>query len=236
MRKNISSAYVALVCLSSCATHKLPDNALMRSYVRQFNAVDSETYVNTYSNAQAADFLEDKIPLLDCPDKELERTYYFRWWTYRKHVKQTPAGYVITEFLPPVSWAQKYNVIPCAGQHHACEGRWLRDGVYVENYLRFWLTQPGINPRSYSFPAADATWSYWLVHRDMRLLADLYAPLCGNFEKWNDHYDARKQLYWQGDGYDGMECSVSGGKDPHTQGYRVTINSTCTPTPWHSLA
>ncbi len=216
---------IALVALASCAKYPLPSNEVMRTYVQQFNEADSETYVNTYNNSQAAEFLTDKIPLLDCPDKELERTYYFRWWTYRKHVKQTPDGYVITEFLPPVGWAQKYNGIPCAGQHHTYEGRWLRDSTYVENNLRFWLTYPGINPRAYSFPAADATYAFWLVHRDMKLLTDLYPLLCQNFENWGDHYDADKNLYWQGDGYDGMECSVSGRMDPNTQGYRVTINS-----------
>ena len=42
----------------------------------------------------------DKIPLFECPDEDIERTYYFRWWTYRKHFRKTSVGWVVTEFLP----------------------------------------------------------------------------------------------------------------------------------------
>ena len=59
-------------------------------------------------------FLSTNIPLFECPDKDFEQIYYFRWWTYRKHIKQTPDGFVITEFLPHVGWAGKHNTINCA--------------------------------------------------------------------------------------------------------------------------
>src|SRR5690606_41087738 len=52
---------------------------------------------------------------------------YFRWWTYRKHLKRTPEGYIITEFLPEVPWSGKYNTINCPAGHHFYEGRWLQD-------------------------------------------------------------------------------------------------------------
>ena len=42
-------------------------------------------------------FLSAHIRLFECLDKELERTYYFRWWMFRKHLKPTPDGWVITE-------------------------------------------------------------------------------------------------------------------------------------------
>ena len=55
--------------------------------------------------------MEENVPRFECPDKELEEIYYFRWWTFRKHIKETPDGFVITEFLPKVSWSGKYNKI-----------------------------------------------------------------------------------------------------------------------------
>ena len=43
--------------------------------------------------------------LLDKHDKTIEQIYYYRWWTFRKHIKQTPAGRIVTEFIEPVRHA-----------------------------------------------------------------------------------------------------------------------------------
>ena len=109
------------------------------TYFNKFNELDNELYMQDINNSQAEDFLLDNIPLFDCPDKQLEQTYYFRWWTYRKHIKQTPAGYVITEFLPDVNWSGKYNTINCAAGHHFYEGRWLHD--FQELARRFGINE-----------------------------------------------------------------------------------------------
>ncbi len=42
-----------------------------RHYVEDFNRNDNELYAQHVSNAAAWEFLQTKIPLLDCPDKEL---------------------------------------------------------------------------------------------------------------------------------------------------------------------
>ncbi|MCX6011967.1 MAG: hypothetical protein NTV30_00855, partial [Chloroflexi bacterium] len=84
-------------------------NALLKGYVDRFNAAYPEKLVNAVSDADAYQFLEANIPLFQCPDEDLERTYYFRWWTYRKHIKKTPAGFVVTEFFPGVGWAKAYK-------------------------------------------------------------------------------------------------------------------------------
>ena len=47
--------------------------------------------------------------------------YYYRWWTLRKHIKETPVGYGMTEFLVNRSYADKYNLIACAIGHHIYE-------------------------------------------------------------------------------------------------------------------
>ena len=78
----------------------------LKTYVAQFNADDEELFSNI-KNKDAFGFLEKNIPLFECPDQDFERTYYFRWWTYRKHVKSTVDGTVVTEFMPPVGWAGK---------------------------------------------------------------------------------------------------------------------------------
>ena len=98
----------------------------LKKYVEIFNENDEETVVNLIYNAHAYEWLKEEIPLFSCPDEEIERTYYFRWWTFRKHLKKTPEGYVVTEFLPKVNWSGKYNTINAPTAHHLCEGRWLK--------------------------------------------------------------------------------------------------------------
>ena len=52
---------------------------MLSEYVRQFNADDDERYTNAMPNTAAEAFLRENIPMFECPDKEIERTYYFRW-------------------------------------------------------------------------------------------------------------------------------------------------------------
>ncbi|MDT8390359.1 MAG: hypothetical protein RRC34_07610 [Lentisphaeria bacterium] len=59
-------------------------------YVRRFNDGDTELYPQAIPNRDALAFMEANVPRFECPDTILERTYYFRWWTYRKHIKETP--------------------------------------------------------------------------------------------------------------------------------------------------
>lgn len=187
-------------------------------YVEQFNAHDEEIYPQHIPNAAAWAFLKDNIPLFECPDPELEKTYYFRWWTYRKHIKQTPDGFVITEFLPAVPWAGKHNTINCPAGHHFYEGRWLHDPRFLDDYAVFWFRKGG-EPRRYSFWAADALWARHLVTPNPALLTNLLPDLLANYAAWEKAHQDPNGLFWQIDDRDGMEVSVGG------SGYRATINS-----------
>src|ERR1700722_7931354 len=69
-----------------------------KHFIDEFNSNDDERYQGLFPNSVAWDFLKGNTPLLDCPDDDIEKTYYFRWWTYRKHIKQSPDGFIITEF------------------------------------------------------------------------------------------------------------------------------------------
>jgi len=200
------------------------DRGLVQRYVDAFNAQDEELYVQHVPNASAGGFLRDNIPLLECPDKGIERTYYFRWWTFRKHIKQTPEGFVVTEFLPPVGWAGKHNTINCPAGHHFYEGRWLHDARYLDDYAVFWFRKGG-SPRRYSFWAADALWARFCVTGNGTLLRELLGDLIANYEAWEKTQRDANGLFWQVDGRDGMEVSISGRLHPQAQGYRATINS-----------
>src|SRR5262245_37074416 len=76
-----------------------------RHYVEDFNRTFPEEVVNHIPDARAWEWMKDNIPFFTCPDPEIEQLYYYRWWAYRKHIKETPAGFIVTEFLKPVKHA-----------------------------------------------------------------------------------------------------------------------------------
>ncbi len=205
--------------------------AELKDYVTRFNADDEEMFSNI-KNKDAYAFLENNIPLFDCPDEDFRRTYYFRWWMYRKHVKKTEDGYVVTEFMPPVGWAGKHNTISCPAAHHFYEGRWLHDPKVMDDYATFWLRKGG-SPRSYSFWIADAYYNRNLVTPNKPFLTDLLPDLIKNYQAWEKgwswpgkghkyecHIGQRANgLFYTIDDRDGGEASI--GK----HGFRPTLNS-----------
>ncbi len=187
-------------------------------YVQEFRKNDIELYTQYFPNNRAEEFLKDNIPYFNCPDKELEKTYYFRWWTFRKHIKNTEDGFVITEFLPDVSWAGKYNTINCPAGHHFYEGRWLRNQGFLEDYANFWFKGGG-SLRSYSFWAANSILAFASVHQNKKLVTDLLPFFDQNYKEWEKERLCDDGLFWQFDNRDGMEVSIGG------SGKRATINS-----------
>lgn len=179
-------------------------------YIDSFNTHDNELYIQHIPNAKAADFLGENIPYIDIPDQILEETYYFRWWTYRKHIKETEDGFVITEFLPKVFWSGKHNTINCPAGHHFYEGRWLRDPKYLRDYGLFWF-EAGGDVRKYSFWAADAIEKLLRNHPDSSYMKRIVPHLRSNLQAWkSERRDSLETLYYQFDVWDGMEVTVSG--------------------------
>ncbi len=201
---------------------------ILESYIDRFVEQDEEINVQYIPNEKAFEFLQSNIPLFECPDKDIERTYYFRWWTFRKHIKETPDGFVVTEFLPDVGWAGKHNTISCAAGHHFYEGRWLHDSRFLNDYARFWFRGGG-SPRGYSFWAADALYAFHNVHIQDSLLVDLLPDLIENYEKWIEGWLWRDKwpigqdqdgLFYIVDDREGMELSISHyGKRPSINSY-----------------
>jgi hypothetical protein len=187
--------------------------------VETFNRDDIELVTNAVPNTRVWDWMKENIPWFDCSDKKIQEIYYFRWWTYRKHLKQTPAGYIITEFLPSVPWGGKFNSISCAAGHHIDEGRWLHNRRYLDDYIRFWFRGGG-NPRQYSCWLAQAVFQRYQLSGDGAFTVDLLPDLVNNFHGWEkDRFDPSIGLFWQEDGQDGMEVSIGG------SGFRAPLNS-----------
>ena len=156
------------------------------------------------------------FPSFTSSDPELDVTYRYRCEVYRRHIRQTPAGHVITEFLPDVPWAGIYNTISCAAMHHFRDGRWLQEPSVLEEYAAFWCSEG--NPRLYSFPIADSVLALADVTGDYTAARTLYPGLAAIHAAWDDH-KTENGMYRQSCDRDGMEYSISG------DGIRPTINS-----------
>jgi Trehalase len=194
----------------------LLDPQSYRHYFEQFNSDEKEMLGQ--SDPLRWEWFKQNIPWLDVPDKSMEEIYYFRWYSFQKHIKQTPKGFVIDEFEENVPWAGKYNTISAAAGHHIREARWLRNSEYVEDYANFWFGADG-EPRRYSFWAADSVYSLFLATGNRSFAINLLPRLQENYRGWETTQQDANGLYWQLDDRDGMEFSIGG------SGYRPTINS-----------
>ena len=61
-------------------------------YVEAVNRDDPEGRTDLVTNAEAWKWMKENIPFFESSDKSIEEMYYFRWWMFRKHIRQTPEG------------------------------------------------------------------------------------------------------------------------------------------------
>lgn len=197
-----------------------------RRYVERFHRLE-EVKPTPPSHGQAWDWMKENVPLFECPDKEVEEIYYFRWWTYRKHIRRTPLGFVVTEFLVPIKHAGIYNTISCAFGHHLAEGRWLRNQEFLDDYVLFWLRGDGGKPQPhfhrYSSWAQTAIYERCLVNGDWGFALEILDDLVADYHLWEQERQGKESLFWQFDVNDGMEESISGSRTERHR--RPTINS-----------
>ncbi len=188
-------------------------------YVERFNSMEDENITNTISNADSEAWLAKEIPYFECPDHEVEEMYYFRWWSFRKHLEKMPDGYQISEFLTRPAPGS------CALGHNISEGRWLHDQNYLDDYVHFWLSNDD-NRRllhRYSNWLEDALYQRYLVTGDKRFVTSLLADLTRDYRQWEAEHLTAGGLFWQYDVRDGMEESISGSRT--NKNLRPTINS-----------
>jgi hypothetical protein len=201
-----------------------PEN--FKHYVDRFNAEDVEDVVNLIPNSATWDWISSNAPLFECPDKSIEEIYYYRWWTYRKHIKQTPVGRVVTEFILPVKHAGAYNTVSCALGHHLAEGRWLRDQSFLDEYVKFWFRGNDGKPQPHFHKYSQ--WIHAAIVDRARVTGDWSQPiellndLDADFRRWEEEKWSHNG-FWQYDVWDGMEESISGSRT--RRNIRPTINS-----------
>ena len=98
-----------IITLCSCSATKDVANSSgnvlqadnFKHYVDYFNNMEDENIKGAIPNDSSWQWMKTNIPLFECPQQNFEELFYYRWWTLRKHIIQTPTGYAFTEFLVP---------------------------------------------------------------------------------------------------------------------------------------
>ena len=172
------------------------------------------------------------IPFFECPDRELQTTWYYRWELITKHLTygSPNSGYSFTEFIDRPFWSGTYGAISCPAGHQLYEVRWLRDPVYARDYGRYWFRTPGAQPRNYSTWLADSLWAVHQVHPDAEFLKDLLPDVIANYTGWEQrHFVPDQGLFWQTGHDDGMEFNINSRQTTDilrgAPAYRPTLNS-----------
>jgi hypothetical protein len=188
-------------------------------YIGYFNSMEDENVTNFVSNADSWKWLQQEVPLFECPDPAVQEMYYFRWWSFRKHLEQTPEGFVFTEFLT------RPTPISSALGHQMVEGRWLHDQNYLDDYFRYWFLNPAnlAQLHKYSDWVAYALWQRYLVTGDKDFTVSQLDNLIQDYNLWEQERLTTNGLFWQYDVRDAMEESISGSRT--NKNLRPTINS-----------
>ena len=187
--------------------------------LNRFNTMEEENVTNLVSNADSWGWMQKEIPFFACPDSEVEELYYYRWWSFRKHLRAAAGGYVFSEFLT------RTNPISSALGHQVAEGRWLQHQVYLDDYIRYWLEDPVGREQlhKYSGWLAAAVYERFLVTGDKAFLVARLDELVADYRLWEQTRQTDGGLFWQFDVRDAMEESISGSRT--NKNLRPTINS-----------
>lgn len=218
-----------LLALCPVATRaEVLDRESFRHYVEEFNSIQAPDVASHIPDEQAWQWMKENLPFFSCPDKDIERTWYYRWWAFRKHIRQTPAGFILTEFIRPVKHATEFNAISCALGHHIAEGRWVRDQRILDEYIAFWLRSGpggGLQRHYHQFSnwTASAIYERYLADGRRAVAAGLLDSLLLDYTTWEKDRLLPSGLFWQHDVRDGMEESISGGRK--AKNARPSINS-----------
>ena len=158
------------------------------------------------------DWYKANIPFFECPDGEINTTYYYRWELVTRHLcyGSPNSGYSFTEFADRPFWSGAYGSISCPSGHQIYEVRWLHDPRYARDYLRYWFRTPGAQPRNYSSWLADSAWATHLVQPNKQFIVDLLPDLVENYRGWKQrHWVPEMEMFWQTGHDDGMEFNIN---------------------------
>jgi hypothetical protein len=243
---------VALVLATSSTMSLAAPAALPDGFAGPYPAVGAGThFLNDdalIAGFKEPDWYKANIPFLDVPDQQIQQTYYYRWRTWKEHIRQTgPAnGPILTESFGAPGYSAPFGGIDAAAGHQVDEARWVRDQQYADSDLTYWLQGAGSGPKpatetfnpnttdwahEYSFWAASAAYADAEVTGNWSFASHLEPDLVRQYNGWSGQFNPQLGLYWQVPVWDATEYTASSYEtdpaDPYHggAGYRPTINA-----------
>lgn len=226
------------------------ENAKIDGYINHFNTMEDENIVQAIPNSQSLAWVKDNVPYFECSDPFIEEIYWFRWWSLRKHIEDTPVGYAMTEFLVNRNYADKWKLISSGVGHHILESRWIRNPKYLDQIINTWYHgnegQPMAKLTAYSSWIPYALWQRYLVDGSKDRMTALLPSMQWEVDDWYQWHQFRPDmpfptkksgygkirkrnekgingLFWQSDVRDAMEETISGSRTQ--QFMRPSINA-----------
>src|SRR5205085_4829255 len=227
MTKNEIACCVAVIGLALLAGEGF-GQANAAEIIKKDKALEGQTFWDN----RDWDWYKENIPFLDCPDRDITTTYYYRWELVTKHLTygSPESGYSFTEFIDRPFWSGAYGSISCPAGHQLYEVRWLHNPRYAQDYARYWFRTAGAQPRRYSTWLADAVWAVHLAQDDEAFTKDLLPDLIKNYEQWERScFVPEVGLFWQIGHDDGMELNINSRQTKDlvrgAPGYRPSFNA-----------
>ena len=189
-------------------------------YISSFNGMEDENAINLIPNKDSWNWINANWPAFECPDRDIEKIYWYRCWTFRKNIKQMPGYLAITEF-------QSWNPVSSAVGHHVMEGRWISDPKYVDQAILYWLRGTDGKPNDVHRFSSWTTWAAYqryLVNMDQKYLIDILDDATRDYAQWESERLTESGLFYQFDVRDAMEESITGSRvnknlRPNTNSY-----------------
>ncbi|KAI0427714.1 Six-hairpin glycosidase-like protein [Xylaria sp. FL1042] len=181
-------------------------------------------------------FLRDNIPYIDIPDKLIEDVYYYRWTSIQRNIRYVTAGtgYMCTEFVHPVGYAQAFGTIDAAAGHQIDESRWLRNTVYADDYIQLYTRGPA-DPLQYTQWILDATSRRAMVTGHSEFLSTQLDDMIRVWGLWDPYFNSTVGLYYYQPVWDAQELSLPGFiADPNNMNWDLRKDGPDTYRPSHN--
>ena len=151
-------------------------------------------------------WLTEQVPAFTSENAALEKVYWHRATSVlRKNLTRPGAGRLTRWAMSEGRWRSAWypNVISYGAGHQIRELRWLRDGVYVHDFIQTWCEnqrEDGLFPshipptgdlpnRQYTDWIASSVWDALAVHPDPEKRAAWLPALQRNVDGWLAKYD-----------------------------------------------
>ncbi|KAF2966545.1 hypothetical protein GQX73_g7020 [Xylaria multiplex] len=204
----LSAMITFMVFTHTVLAHRQPQIPWEKYGVRGTSFLDHEDAISGF---MGRGFLRENIPYIDIPDELIQDVYYYRWTSLQRNLRYVTAGtgYMCTEFVHPVGYAQAFGTIDAAAGHQIDEARWLRNTAYADDYIQLYTRGPA-DPLQYTQWILDATSRRAMVTGDSEFLASQLHDMVRVWGLWDPYFDSTVGLYYYQPVWDAQELSLPG--------------------------